>query len=103
MADPLPALTGKDGPVLAGMLKLPGETGWPSAAECDRDQAGLELLYRAAARAAEPVFEAPMADRSADRTLPEPVLSQPARMSLEELDRAMRRDSRRYDGGMTIY
>ncbi len=103
MADPLPALTGEDGPVPEGAAKRFGEAIWPPAAGQGGDPSGLELLYRAAARAAEPVFEAPAAGQTGDRPLPDPVLSQAARMSVEELDRAMRRDSRRYDGGMTIY
>ncbi len=67
-------------------------------------ESGLTELYHQVARAAETAWDAASAAQSgADRVLPEPVPAEPIRVTMEELDRAMRRDSRRYDGGMTIY
>ncbi len=65
-------------------------------------QAGLEGLYRQTVRGARPAAPA----------LPPEQAGQPARaqelggtapLAVDELDRAVRRDSRRYDGGMSIF
>lgn len=65
-------------------------------------QAGLEGLYRQAVRAARPAAPAlppERAGRSARAREP----GSAASLAVDELDRAVRRDSRRYDGGMSIF
>ncbi len=92
---------GEEGPRPAAETRTEGEAGRPAAPRGNGDRSGLELLYREIQRAAEPVFQA--AESPAEKVLPEPAMAPSDRMTMEELDRAMRRDSRRYDGGMTIY
>lgn len=63
---------------------------------------GLEGLYRQAVQAGRPAAQglpAQQAERSARAEEPE----RTAALTVEELDRAVRRDSWRYDGGITIY
>lgn len=60
---------------------------------------GLEGLYRRAAEAA----LAPSAAHPAPPREPDRAEAPAAGLTAEELDRAVRRDSRRYDGGMSIY
>lgn len=63
---------------------------------------GLEGLYRQAARASRPAPQAlPVGQAGQALRAEEP--GRAAALTVEELDRAVRRDSRRYDGGMTIY
>ncbi len=100
---PSPALPGEDGPAVPPAGGPPGGDGGQGFPRRTGDRSGLELLYRAAARAAEPAAELLSAGQPARRSLPDPVPSEPVRLTVEEMDRAMRRDSRRYDGGMTIY
>lgn len=63
--------------------------------------AGLRMLYRRAGEAVRPLT-VPAAHRDGGgvvREEPAPA----AGLTAQELDRAVRRDSRRYDGGMSIY
>lgn len=63
---------------------------------------GLEALYRQTARAAQaaaPALEA----RPVERMVHVRETEGGAALTAEELDRAVRRDSRRYDGGMSIF
>ena len=99
--DPLPALTGEEEPGPGPTPGTDGQAGVPGRPQREGGRAGLELLYRELQRAAEPAIRE--TERSADKPLPEPAPAPSVRMTMEELDRAMRRDSRRYDGGMTIY
>lgn len=67
-------------------------------------RSGLEGLYRQTVQAVRPA--APARAPDAEQTgwaarVEEP--GHPAALTADELDRAMRRDSRRYDGGMTIF
>lgn len=63
---------------------------------------GLAELYRQTARAVRPAASAAAPARIGSRA-PEREAGAPPPLTAEELDRAVRRDSRRYDGGMTIY
>lgn len=65
-------------------------------------ESGLEELYRQTVQASRPTVQT-LPVEQAGRTLQaeEPGLS--AALTVDELDRAVRRDSRRYDGGMMIY
>ncbi len=101
-AAPFPAPPGEDG-LVSPEESGPGGADWLPSLGREGDQSGLELLYRAAARAGETAAEPLSAGQTARQVLPDPVPSEPVRMTVEEMDRAMRRDSRRYDGGMTIY
>ncbi len=62
----------------------------------------LEALYRQAARAASPLPPVPQAGQ-AGRSFRGEEPGRTTALTVEELDRAVRRDSRRYDGGMEIY
>ena len=65
-------------------------------------QSGLEGLYRQSVRGlrpAAPALPPEQAGRTARTQEPESAAS----LAVDELDRAVRRDSRRYDGGMSIY
>lgn len=62
----------------------------------------LEALYRQAVRAASPLPPVPQAGQ-AGRSFRGEEPGRTAALTVEELDRAVRRDSRRYDGGMEIY
>ncbi len=63
---------------------------------------GLEKLYRQTAKAARPPAPAP-APGQAGRGVRSVEIEGAAYSAVDELDRAVRRDSRRYDGGMTIF
>ncbi len=62
---------------------------------------GLEELYRRTAQAARPVLQA--AGGPEGRTVRMDERDAPRQLTVDELDRAVRRDSRRYDGGMSIF
>lgn len=62
---------------------------------------GLEELYRRTAQAARPAFQA--AGGPDGRTVRMDERDAPRQLTVDELDRAVRRDSRRYDGGMSIF
>lgn len=69
----------------------------PGAAE-----RGLEKLYRRAAQAGRPATQSlPVEQAGRTRHAEEP--GHAAALTVDELDRAVRRDSRRYDGGITIF
>lgn len=63
---------------------------------------GLEELYRQAAQAARPVLQA-VGGEQAVRMARTGEGETPRQLTVDELDRAVRRDSRRYDGGMSIF
>lgn len=68
-------------------------------AEEDR---GLERLYRDTARVARPAASAlPVEQAGRPAGAEDP--GRTAALTVDELDRAVRRDSRRYDGGMTLF
>lgn len=96
-AEQLPEwLTGRPvGRVPDGILEMARDSPADAAA-------GLEKLYRRTAQAARPTVLEPV-DGGAAR---EPWTGAPAAsasLTVEELDRAVRRDSRRYDGEMKLY
>lgn len=62
----------------------------------------LGELYRQTVRAlSQPALGG--AGTAAERTAPEPEVRAQTGLTLTDLDRTVRRDSRRYDGGMTIF
>lgn len=63
---------------------------------------GLEELYRQTAQAARPASLAAEAGQAA-RTARMGEAETARQLTVDELDRAVRRDSRRYDGGMSIF
>ena len=63
---------------------------------------GLEGLYRQTVRAARPAPQALPVEQTG-RTVRAEEPGRTAALTVDELDRAVRRDSRRYDGGMTIF
>ena len=72
------------------------------AARAGLEQAGLKGLYRQTVgglRPAAPALPPEQAGRNARAQEP----GSAASLAVDELDRAVRRDSRRYDGGMSIY
>lgn len=88
----LPSAKAEDGPAAADTV-----TDSPQPAE-----RGLERLYRQAVRAARPAAQAPAAPPQGQAVrLGEP--ETPRQLTVDELDRAVRRDSRRYDGGLDIF
>lgn len=63
---------------------------------------GLEELYRRTAQASRPTAQSlPVEQAGRTRFAEEP--GRTAALTVDELDRAVRRDSRRYDGGMSIF
>lgn len=63
---------------------------------------GLEGLYRQTVQAARPGAQSPALPRQGQTVrLGEP--ETPRQLTVDELDRAVRRDSRRYDGGLEIF
>lgn len=67
-----------------------------------RVSAGLAKLYRGAAEGARAPAPA-LARSGTSRTMLEREAGGAPPLTVEELDRAVRRDSRRYDGGMSIF
>lgn len=93
----------------SGAAAPPGQTGpgraqtpSPPAAPERAGGQGLAELYRQTARAARPPAPAAAPVQSGSRA-PEREGADTPGLTAEELDRAVRRDSRRYDGGMTIF
>lgn len=91
---------------LAELPNARAEDGLPAAdpvtASLWSAERGLEGLYRQAVRAARPAAQAPAAPRQGQAVrLGEP--ETPRQLTVDELDRAVRRDSRRYDGGLDIF
>ena len=66
------------------------------------EQAGLKGLYRQTVRGLRPAAPA-LPPEQAGRTVRAQEPGSAASLAVDELDRAVRRDSRRYDGGMSIY
>lgn len=122
--EPVPAQFWRDGPeqLVAGsngtaLLRRPGagdvELAWtdaPSGGAAEDSPAaspqpegrGLEKLYRQAVQAARPAPQALSAPQPGQGVrLGE--LETPRQLTVDELDRAVRRDSRRYDGGLEIF
>lgn len=105
---PAPGAAGYAGRTADGISG--GETGagaaeGPLRRTAEVEQAGdrgLAELYRQTARAIRPAASAAAPARIGLRA-PEREDGAPPPLTAEELDRAVRRDSRRYDGGMTIY
>lgn len=77
---------------------LPGPARKPDRGGC----AALMELYRGAAEGARAPAPA-LAPERASRTVVEREAGGAPGLTVEELDRAVRRDSRRYDGGMSIF
>lgn len=67
-----------------------------------KPEIGLEGLYRQTVRAVRPAPQA-LPVEQAGRTVRAEEPGRTAALTVDELDRAVRRDSRRYDGGMTIF
>ena len=67
-----------------------------------RSQAGLKGLYRQTVQGLRPAAPA-LPPEQAGRTARAQEPGSAASLAVDELDRAVRRDSRRYDGGMSIY
>lgn len=87
-----------DGP---GRAAVEGAQGLPTAGT-GRDTPGLERLYRQAVQAVRPGAPA-LPPEGAVRTIRAQEPEGAAASAVDELDRAVRRDSRRYDGGMSIF
>lgn len=81
----------------AGVAKTEDTAAEPAAAA--EAGAGLERLYRQTVQASHPVAQT----LGAERTLRAAEPGRSAALTVDELDRAVRRDSRRYDGGMMIF
>lgn len=73
-----------------------------SAGRSGHVQAGLEGLYRQTVRGLRPTAPA-LPPEQAGKTARAQEPGSAASLAVDELDRAVRRDSRRYDGGMSIY
>lgn len=96
----------------AGDVELLGPDGRPDqagAAEADAAmgsvkpaEQGLEKLYQQTVRAGRAAVQAAPAEQ-AGRTAWAEEPGRTAALTVDELDRAVRRDSRRYDGGMTLF
>lgn len=76
--------------------------GGPAAAVKGGGGTGLEGLYRQTVRASRPAPQA-LPIEQAGRTIRAEEPGRTAALTVDELDRAVRRDSRRYDGGMTLF
>lgn len=63
---------------------------------------GLEGLYKQTVQASRPAAQS-LPVEQAGRTVRADEPGRTAALTVDELDRAVRRDSRRYDGGMTIF
>ena len=91
----------KVGPVWAARGGGPG-TALESEGRLRLAQAGLEGLYRQTVRGLQPAAPA-LPREQGGRTVRAQEPGSAASLAVDELDRAVRRDSRRYDGGMSIY
>lgn len=88
------ALRAMDGQAAEGDAEIA-----PASGAADR---GLEELYRRTAQASRPTAQS-LPVEQAGRTLRAEEPGRAAALTVDELDRAVRRDSRRYDGGMSIF
>ena len=82
--------------------RIAGYEAGAEAAAGQKAAAGLERLYRQTVRAAAPPAPALPAVGAA-RTIGVEEPGSAASLAVDELDRAVRRDSRRYDGGLSIF
>lgn len=102
-AEQLARRTAQDGEAAAAAPpRRQGQGEGPGAERARTAAEGLEALYRQTARAAQaaaPALEA----RPVERLVRVQEAEGGAALTAEELDRAVRRDSRRYDGGMSIF
>lgn len=82
----------------------PGWAGlkWAVAERSGPGQDGLEGLYRQTVRGLRPAAPALLPEQ-AGKTARAQEPGSAASLAVDELDRAVRRDSRRYDGGMSIF
>lgn len=92
-----------EGAVGAAAKRLSLETGEELARAVRHEaESGLEGLYRQAVQASRPAPQA-LPVEQAGRTVRAEEPGRVAALAVDELDRAVRRDSRRYDGGMMIF
>lgn len=90
----------EDGQTAGPRPEEPSATAAPPA--LGTAERGLEELYRRAAQAGRPAAQSlPVEQAGRPRHAEEP--GRAAALTVEELDRAVRRDSRRYDGGISIF
>lgn len=87
----------------AGRLETAGQDGGGPEIPLQEAGSGLEELYRRTAQAASPAAALALPVEQAGRIPPAEEPGRSAALAVDELDRAVRRDSRRYDGGMSIY
>ena len=76
--------------------------GRSGAARAGLEQAGLKELYRQTVRGLRPAVPALLPEQTG-KTARAQEPGSAVSLAVDELDRAVRRDSRRYDGGMSIY
>ena len=96
-------LTGLDRAAGGGTVDLAPESARRSGpARAGLEQTGLKELYRQTVQGLRPAAPA-LAPGQAGRTDRAREPGSAASLAVDELDRAVRRDSRRYDGGMSIY
>ena len=100
------ALRAGDGQVLEGLRLAKPTAAAEDAATAPAPGAsaerGLEELYHRTAQASRPAAQS-LPVEQAGRTLRAEEPGRAAALTVDELDRAVRRDSRRYDGGMSIF
>ncbi|MBD5085578.1 MAG: hypothetical protein HDT33_11155 [Clostridiales bacterium] len=100
------ALRARDGQVLEGLgLAKPAtaaEDAEATPAPGTAADRGLEELYHRTAQASRPAAQS-LPVEQAGRTLRAEEPGRTAALTVDELDRAVRRDSRRYDGGISIF
>ena len=89
------AQSGTTGPGLEGTRRS-------GAVQAGLEQTGLKGLYRQTVQGLRPAAPA-LPPEQAGRTARAQEPGSAASLAVDELDRAVRRDSRRYDGGMSIY
>ena len=92
----------RDGDLIWTGLQWTAQGLMPGPAPEGVGRAGLEGLYRQTVRGLRPAAPA-LPSEQAGRTARTQEPGSAASLAVDELDRAVRRDSRRYDGGMSIY
>ena len=93
--------SGDEEPVWAG-LERAARSGAEGLALEGAGRSGLAGLYRQTVQGLRPAAPA-LPSEQAGRTVRAQEPGSAASLAVDELDRAVRRDSRRYDGGMSIY
>ena len=97
------AWSGLEWAVRDGRAELaPEGAGRSGPAQAGLEQAGLKGLYRQTVRGLRPAAPA-LPPEQMGRTVRAQEPGSAASLAVDELDRAVRRDSRRYDGGMSIF